>query len=47
VTKNEADNFRKVIYTLHAKQKEYTVGIQNYIEECSQDKSDIKHLTGI
>jgi len=47
MTKNEADNFRQVIYTLHAKHKEYIVSIQNYIEECSQDQSDIKHLTGI
>jgi len=47
MTKNEADNFRDVIYTLHAKHKEYIVGIQNYIEECSRDQSDIKHLTGI
>ncbi|KEH42364.1 putative aminoacyltransferase, E1 ubiquitin-activating enzyme [Medicago truncatula] len=46
MTKKEADNFREVIDTLHAKHKEYTVGIQNYITECSQDQSDIKRLTG-
>ncbi|KAK7320550.1 hypothetical protein VNO77_30120 [Canavalia gladiata] len=44
--KEEANNLREVIDTLHAKHKEYTVGIQNYINECSQDQSDIKHLAG-
>jgi len=47
MTKKEADNFHEVIDTLHAKHKEYTVGIQNYIDECSRDQSDIKQLTGI
>jgi len=47
MTKKEASNFREVIDTLHAKHKEYTVGIQNYINECSRDQSDIKRLTGI
>jgi len=45
--KKEADNFCEVIDTLHAKDKEYTIGIHNYIDECSWDQSDIKHLTGI
>jgi len=47
MTKKEADNFREVIDTLHAKHKEYIVSIQNYIDECSRDQSDIKQLTGI
>ena len=33
--KKEADNFCEVIDTLHAKDKEYTIGIHNYIDECS------------
>ncbi|KAJ1389004.1 Zinc finger, RING-type [Sesbania bispinosa] len=46
MTKEEANNLREVIDSLHAKHKEYTVGIQNYISECLKDQSDIKHLTG-
>lgn len=45
--KKEVDNFCEVINTLHAKHKEYTAGIQNYIDECLQDQSDIKRLKGI
>ncbi|KAK7372587.1 hypothetical protein VNO80_05972 [Phaseolus coccineus] len=44
--KEEANNLQEVIDTLHAKHKEYTVGIQNSINECLQEKSDIKHLAG-
>ncbi|XP_047156220.1 E3 ubiquitin-protein ligase BRE1-like 2 [Vigna umbellata] len=44
--KEEANNLQEVIDTLHAKHKEYTVGIQNFINECLQEKSDIKHLAG-
>ncbi|GAU14380.1 hypothetical protein TSUD_249180 [Trifolium subterraneum] len=47
MTKKEVDNFHEVIDTLHAKHKEYTVGIQNYIDECLRDQSVIKRLTGI
>jgi E3 ubiquitin-protein ligase BRE1 len=47
MTKKEVDNFHEVIDTLHAKHKEYTVGIQNYIDECLRDQSAIKRLTGI
>lgn len=47
MAKKEADNFREVIDTLHIKHEEYTVGIQNYINECLRDQSDIKRLTGI
>nr|XP_012568573.1 E3 ubiquitin-protein ligase BRE1-like 2 isoform X2 [Cicer arietinum] len=46
MAKKEADNFREVIDTLHIKHEEYTVGIQNYINECLRDQSDIKRLTG-
>ncbi|KAH1062252.1 E3 ubiquitin-protein ligase BRE1-like 2 [Glycine max] len=46
MTKEEADNFREVVDTLHAKHKEYTVAIQNSINECSQDQSEIKRLAG-
>ncbi|KAK2431156.1 histone mono-ubiquitination [Trifolium repens] len=46
MTTKEVDNFHEVIDTLHAKHKEYTVGIQNYIDECLRDQSAIKRLTG-
>ncbi|KAK7342340.1 hypothetical protein VNO80_25289 [Phaseolus coccineus] len=45
--KEEANDLHEVIDTLHAKHKEYTVGIQNSINECLQEKSDIKHLVGM
>ncbi|KAK7385822.1 hypothetical protein VNO78_31718 [Psophocarpus tetragonolobus] len=44
--KEEANNLQEVIDTLHAKHTEYTVGIQNSINECLQDQPDIKRLTG-
>ncbi|XP_068485528.1 E3 ubiquitin-protein ligase BRE1-like 2 isoform X2 [Phaseolus vulgaris] len=44
--KEEANNLQEVIDTLHAKHNEYTVGIQTSINECLQEKSDIKHLAG-
>lgn len=47
MTKEEADNFREVVDTLHAKHKEYTVAIQNSINEYSQDQSEIKRLAGL
>lgn len=47
MTKEEANNLREVIDTLHAKHKEYTVGIQNSLNECLQDQSDIKRLAGL
>lgn len=47
MTKEEENYLREVIDTLHAKHEDYTVGIQNYINECLQDQSDIKRLTGI
>ncbi|XP_061373602.1 E3 ubiquitin-protein ligase BRE1-like 2 [Gastrolobium bilobum] len=46
MTKEEANSLREVIDALHVKHKEYTASIQNYIGECSQDQSDIKHLGG-
>ncbi|XP_020237565.1 E3 ubiquitin-protein ligase BRE1-like 2 [Cajanus cajan] len=46
MTQEEANNLCEVIDTLHAKHKEYTVGIQNSINECLQDQSDIKRLAG-
>ncbi|XP_027333941.1 E3 ubiquitin-protein ligase BRE1-like 2 isoform X2 [Abrus precatorius] len=46
MTKEEANNLHEVIDTLHAKCREYTVGIQNYINECLQNQSDIKGFTG-
>ncbi|KAL2583065.1 hypothetical protein GLYMA_14G050200v4 [Glycine max] len=46
MTKEEVDNFREVVDTLHAKHKEYTVAIQNSINEYSQDQSEIKRLAG-
>ncbi|XP_014504949.1 E3 ubiquitin-protein ligase BRE1-like 2 isoform X1 [Vigna radiata var. radiata] len=44
--KEEASNLQEVIDTLHAKHKEYTVGIKKFINECLQEQSDIKHLAG-
>lgn len=45
--KEEASNLQEVIDTLHAKHKEYTVGIKKFINECLQEQSDIKHLAGL
>ncbi|RDY10395.1 E3 ubiquitin-protein ligase BRE1-like 2, partial [Mucuna pruriens] len=46
MTKEEANNLQEVIDALHAKHKEYTVGIQNSINGCLEDQSDIKRLAG-
>ncbi|CAI8586519.1 unnamed protein product [Vicia faba] len=46
MTKKEVDNFCEVIKTLHTKHREYTADIQNYIDECLRDQSDIKRLKG-
>ncbi|KAK7356287.1 hypothetical protein VNO80_15555 [Phaseolus coccineus] len=45
--KEEANDLQEVIDTLHAKHKKYTFGIQNSINECLQEKSDIKHLASM
>ncbi|KAI4308406.1 hypothetical protein L6164_031486 [Bauhinia variegata] len=44
--KEETNNLREVIDALQMKQKEYTVGMQNYVSGHLQDESEIKRLIG-